>query len=386
MNNNLKDINYQLNNTQEIDEKSVNKVRIIFYWISKLIFLTSILCICYWIFSSERYVSEATILIQNTEQITSRDFDVTTLFNGMNTTNKSDQLLLSEYLLSVDMLKKLDEALNLRSHYSDNRWDIASRMWIGKYYIEWFHQYYLSRVTISFDEYSGVLHIRAQAYDPKMSYNIAKLLVEDGEKFMNEMNHALIRSQIKFLEKQVINAQEQVLQASKDLLNFQNNKGLVSPTTTVESIQSIISSLENQRTKLEMQLASLPKNLEKNHPTKKSLKKSISAIENQIKQEQVKLASKSGKSLNLLMEEEQLLQIELNFKQDIYKTSLAALEKGKMDAARSLKKVSILQQPILPEYALQPQRLYGIIVTIFLTFILIGITTLIKYIILDHVG
>lgn len=367
------------------DGKYSKQVQKIFHWISRGILVASLLCIFYWIFSSDRYVSEATILIQNTEQITTPSLDVTTLLSGMNSPNKSDQLLLSEYLLSVDMLKKLDKKLNLRAHYSDSKWDFASRMWLGKYYMEWFYQYYLSRISVTYDEISGVLRIQAQAYDPDTAHKITELLVKDGEKFMNEMSHNIAKVQVEFLNKQVNQSQEQVLYASKSLINFQNQKGLVSPKATIESINTIIAKLEEQRTELQTQLSSLPHNLDKNHPTKKSIKQSLYALEHQIKQEQLKLASTKGKPLNFLMEKEQLLQLELKFKQDIYQTSLIALEKGKMDAARAIKHVSILQKPIIPEYPLQPKRLYGIIFTLCITFLILGISNLLKFIILDHV-
>lgn len=365
--------------------KSAKYVQKIFHWISRVILIASLLSILYWTFSSDRYVSEATILIQNTEQITTPSLDVVTLLSGMGGANKSDQLLLSEYLLSVDMLKKLDKTINLRAHYSDSRWDFASRMWLGKYYLEWFYRYYLSRVSITYDEISNVLRIQAQAYDPQTAYKIADVLVQEGEKFMNEMSHVLARVQVEFLDQQVSQAHTQVLYASKKLINFQNNKGLVSPKATIESINNIITKLEDQRTKLQTQLASLPYNLDSNHPTIKSLKQSILAVEQQILHEQVKLASTSGKSLNALMEEEQLLQLDLNFKKDIYKASIIALEKGKMDIARTIKHISILQHPLFPEYALQPRRIYGIIVTICITLLVIGISILLKNIIIDHV-
>lgn len=365
--------------------KSTLQVKKIFHWISRGIFAVSLLCILYWIFSSERYVSEATILIQNTEQITTPSLDVTTLLSGMGGPNKSDQLLMSEYLLSVDMLQKLDKTLNLRAHYSNSKRDFASRMWLGKYYIEWFYHYYLSHVSVIYDEMSGVLRIQAQAYDPETAHKIVQLLVHDGEKFMNEMSHALAKSQIEFLDKQVSQSQSQVLNASKALLKFQNQKGMVSPKATVENINAIISKLEGQRTELETQLASLPPSLKRNHPTKKSLEQSLIAVEHQIKQEQIKLASTSGNPLNTLMEEEQLLQMDLKFKQDLYQTSLVALEKGKMDVARAIKHVSILQHPTFPEYAMQPRRIYCLILTISLMILILGIVNLLKNIILDHV-
>ena len=365
--------------------KSSKLVQKIFHLISIIILAVSLLCVFYWVFSSDRYVSEATILIQNTEQINSSSLDFTTLLSSIGGPNKSDQLLLSEYLLSVDMLKKLDKALNLRAHYSDSKWDFASRMWLGKYYLEWFHRYYLSRVSVTYDEISGVLRIQSQAYEPSIAYKITQLLVQDGEKFMNEMSHDLARVQVEFLNSQIEQSQKEVINASKNLINFQNQKGLVSPKATIESIHIIITKLEEQRTKIQTQIASLPHSLEKNHPTRKSLEQSLLAIEHQINQEQIKLASTKGNTLNLLMEKEELLKLELKFKKDIYQTSLIALEKGKMDAARTLKHISILQQPIIPEYALQPRRIYNSIVTICITFLILGITNLLKQIILDHV-
>jgi chain length determinant protein len=365
--------------------QSARRIEKLFRWIIRSILLMSLLTVGYWIFSSDRYVSEATVIIQNTEQIGVPTLDIATVLGGIGGVSRPDQLLLREHLLSVDMLKKLDAALNLRAHYSDSQRDIASRMWFKDASIEWFHRHYLSRVEVTFDDYAGVLRIRAQAYDAATAQAIAAMLVKEGERFMNEMSHALARAQVDFLDKQVALAQEQVLQSTKALLDFQNQKGLASPRATVESIYAIIAKLEGQRTELQTQLASLPRNLDRNHPTKKSLQQSLQAVERQIAREHAKVASPSGKPLNSLVEEEQRLELDLKFKQDLYKTSLVGLEKGRMDAARTLKQVSVLQMPVLPEYAWEPRRIYGVIATLCITLLVIGIINLLKAVILDHV-
>ena len=369
----------------EQDGQSTLRVNTVFRWLIRFILLLSLLTMCFWLFSSDRYVSESIVIVQNTEQISAPNVDLMTMLGGIGKANSSDQLLLREHLLSVDMLNKLDAALDLRSHYSDSRWDFASRLWFKDASIEWFHRHYLSRVFVEYDDYAGVLRISAQAYDAGTAKAIASMLVNEGERFMNEMSHALARTQVEFLEKQVALAHTQVLQASKVLLDFQNQKGLISPKATVESIHTIIGKLEGQRTELQTQLASLPRNLDRNHPTRKSLQQSLAAVERQIAQEQAKLASTSGRPLNSLMEKEQLLQLDLNFKQDLYKTSLVALEKGRMDAARALKHVSVLQAPVLAEYAWQPQRIYGVVATLCITLLVLGIINLLKAVILDHV-
>lgn len=365
--------------------QSALRVNIFFRWLVRFILFLSLLTTCYWLFSSDRYVSEGIVIVQNTEQVSAPSIDLMTMLGSAITANSSDQLLLREHLLSVDMLNKLDNALDLRSHYSDSCWDFASRLWFKDASIEWFHRHYLSRVSVEYDDYAGVLRISAQAYDAKTAKAIADMLVSEGERFMNAMGHALAKTQVEFLEKQVALAHAQVLQASKALLEFQNQKGLVSPKATVESIHSIIGKLEGQRTELQTQLASLPRNLDSNHPTRNTLQQSIAAVERQIAEEQAKLASTSGSPLNTLMEKEQLLQLDLTFKQDLYKTSLVALEKGRMDAARALKHVSVLQTPVLAEYAWQPRRIYGVIVTLCVTLLVLGIMNLLKAVILDHV-
>ena len=365
--------------------RSTRRVQTIFRWIIRAILAASLLIMVYWLLASDRYVSESIVIIQNTEQAGVPSFDISTMLGSVGGISKPDQLLLREHLLSVDMLKKLDAALDLRGHYSSTERDFASRMWFRDASIEWFHQHYLSRVSVEYDDYAGVLRISAQAYDAATAQAIAAMLVKEGERFMNEMSHALARAQVDFLEKQVALAQSQVLQASKALLDFQNQKGLASPKATLESIHAIIGKLEGQRTELQTQIAALPRNLDRQHPTRKSLLQSLEAVERQIAQEQAKLASTSGKPLNSLVEEEQLLQLDLTFKQDLYKTSLVALEKGKMDAARALKQVSVLQRPLLPEYAMQPRRIYGIVATLCITLLIIGIVNLLKAVILDHV-
>lgn len=369
----------------EREGRGTQQVQAAFRWVVYGILFISVCSLGYWLFASDRYVSEATVIIQNTEQVGVPSLDMAVMFGGSGGASRPDQLLLREHLLSVDMLNKLDATLDLRSHYSSSQRDFASRMWSKDTSVEWFHRHFLSRVKVEFDDYAGVLRIRAQAYDAATAQNIARMLVNEGERYMNELSHALARAQVGFLDKQVILAQEQVLQASKNLLDFQNQKGLASPKVTVESIYTIIARLEGQRTELQTQLASLPHTLDLNHPTRKSLQQGLQAVERQITQEQAKLASTSGESLNSLVEEEQRLQLELEFKQDLYKTALVGLEKGRMDAARTLKQVSVLQTPVMPEYAWEPRRMYGVAATLCIMLLVIGVVNLLKAVILDHV-
>lgn len=350
------------------------------------VLLASVLTALYWlVMASDRYVSEVSVITQRTDQVTGQSFDFSTLVAGAGVSTRPDQLLLREYLLSIDMLHTLDSELDLRGHYSDPQRDWLSRMWGRDRELEWFHRHYLSRTEVEFDDYAGVLRIKAQAYDPATAKAITGILVREGESFMNRMAHELADVQVTFLAAQVEEAQERVMQTRQALLEFQNASGMVSPQAVAESIAAIIARLESQRTDLQTQLAALPARLDANHPNIVRLKQSIEAVDRQIARERAKLASPSGNTLNYTVEAFQRLEMDVSFAQDIYKTALVALERGRMDATRTLKKVSVLQEASLPEYPLQPRRIYNAIVTLLLGLVLAGIIKLLESIVMDHV-
>lgn len=350
----------------------------------RLTLIGAVMAAAYWLLiASDRYVSEASVIIRKTDSVAASSPDLSLLIAGIAGINRTDQLLLREYLLSVDMLKKLDAKLNLKAHYGDWMRDWISRMWLNE--IEWFYRYYLSRITIEYDDYAGVLRIKTQAYDAEMAQAIADMLVREGEHYMNQIGHELAQTQVTFLITQVDLAQLRFQQASQKLLAFQNQKGLLSPQTTAESLNVLIAKLEEQRAQLQTQLASLPKNLNRDHPNIVMLKQSLAAIDQQIDEEKAKLANPAGKTLNITMEEFQRLQMEVTFTQDLYKAALTALEKGRIDATRMLEKVSVLQTPTLAEYPMEPRRIYNAVITLLFGLMLVGILKMLESIVLDHV-
>lgn len=371
-------------------EKSEKKVALfvrIFQLTVWLIGIAGLLSIPYWLLiASDRYVSEARVLLQKTDQLSGlAAVDLTSVVSGSGGPNRGDQLLLREYLLSVDMLKKLDAAFDLRAHYSDTKMDLGSRMWFEKPPMERFYRYWLSRIDVVYDDYSGVLNIRAEAYDPKMAQDIVDMLIKDGESHMNRIAHELAQIQVQFLASQVTLTHDRLLNASHALIEFQNKQGLVSPKEQVESLSILISKLEAQRTDIQTQLDSLPASLNANHPTILMLKKSLKSIDDQITKKRDFLTSPARRTLNYKVEEFQRLEMELGFVQDVYKTALSGLERGRTDASRTLKKISVFQSPTVPDFPLAPRRPYNTLVSLMIAAALASIVKLMESIIRDHV-
>lgn len=339
----------------------------------------------YWLFiASDRYVSEAHVIIQRTDiNGGSQRVDLSNVF-GLSDSNRNDQMLLRDYLLSVDMLKRIDSKLNLKAHYSDGSHDLLSRMWFKQPSIEWFHRHFLSRVSVVYDDYDGVLTIKAQAYDPKTANAIVKNLVDDGSFYMNQLAQKLAYSQVVFLENQVTKLADESIQARNAMLDYQNKKKMVSPEAETENMLNIIAKLKQERAELETQKNALKAYLVAKHPNIVIIDQKIASIDAQIRDQQSKLTSPHEVTLNKTVEEYQRLELQAGIAQEVYKSALSALERGRIEAIRTIKTVSIIQAPTFPEYPLEPRRIYNVFVTILLSFLIAGLINLALAILRDH--
>jgi capsular polysaccharide transport system permease protein len=344
----------------------------------------SLLAAVYWLLiASDFYVSEAHVIIQKTEINAAPSIDFASLL-GNTAPSSADQLLLRDHLLSTDMLGVLEAKLHLREHYSDWRRDPLSRIWFSGMPVEKFQAYFRDRVTVDFDEYTGVLVIRAQAFDAPTAQAIAAEMVAEGERHMNGMGHALAREQVAFLEREVQALNERATAARQAVLDFQNRNNLASPASATETLQAIIARLEGQLTELQTRRSALLGYLVPGSPSIQEVDLQIDAVRNQLEQEGKRLASPEGNTLNRTLEQYQRLELEAGFAQDLYRTALAALERGRIEATRTLKKVSVLQSPLLPEYPLQPRRLYNATVFLVLSLLVAGMLNLVIVIVRDH--
>ena len=280
---------------------------------------SSFLVGAYWLLiASDRYVSEAHIVVQRTDTAGAVSADLTSLISGASNAERTDQLLLRDHLLSPDMLRKLDEALKLRAHYSDSRRDPLTRLWFQDASMEWFHRHYQERVSIEFDEYAGILLIKAQAYDPKIAHAITSLLVQEGERFMNDLARQLARDQVAFLESEVARMHQRVTETRRAVVDYQSRKGMASPQASAESLAVVVANLEGQRTALQTQRAALQAYLVPNHPNIVQLNQQIAAVEHQIAQEQGRIAGPNGKTLTRSAEEFQRLEMEALFAVEVF--------------------------------------------------------------------
>lgn len=358
------------------------------FWRRNLLLSTAVAAIVlagvYWgLIASDRYVSEARVIIQRTDLNGGASMDFSSLLAMGAGTSRADQLLMRDHLLSLDILRELEQQLQLREHFS-SQGDWLSRLWDEQAPLEEFLPYFRSRVSVELDDYAGVLSIRAQANTPEMARAIAAAMVAEGERTMNAIGHALAQEQVSFLENQVQAMSQRAQKARSALLDFQNSKGLVSPQATAENVTAIVNRLEAQLAELQTRRTGMLGYLQPDNANVVELGLQIDAVQRQISTEKARLTAPGGKTLNATVEEYGRLEMEAKFAQEVFQSSLVALEKGRVEATRTLKKISVLQSAGLPEYPLQPRRLYNFIVFTITALMLAGVLQLLSAIVKDH--
>lgn len=346
-----------------------------------LAFAAIILVSFYWlVLAQDRYLSRAIVVLES-PQIAAPEISFASMLTGSK--NDRDLLLLREHLLSVDMLRQVQDKLDFRRHYSENG-DVFASLFDAEAPIEDLHEYYLSRVEVEMDEYAGVLNIEVEAFTPEFARDMVALLLEAGEAHMNEMGRRLAEEQVRFLEQQLLRLEERLDVARADMLAFQNREGLVSPTGTVESLNHVVAGLEGELARLQAQRQALASFQSNQSPEMRKVQAEITALRDQITRQRDRLAQATGKSLNLVSSEYQTLELKAQFAQETYSRALAALENTRLEAARKLKQVSVLQSPLLPEYSTRPERLYNTAVFAIVTLFLALILSMLILIVRDH--
>ncbi|MGY0585793.1 MAG: hypothetical protein ACW7DS_14015 [Paraglaciecola chathamensis] len=338
----------------------------------------------YWgLIASDRYISEANVVLES-PQIASPTLDFQTLLSGSGSGNSSDMLLLRDYLLSVDMLKKIDTEFAFRGHYANSDIDFISSLASTDVPIEELHAYYLKQISVELDDYAHVLRIKVSAFSPEMAQKMAFFLLKSGEQHMNDMGQRLASEQVAFLEKQVSQLNDIFHASRQDILTYQNEKGLISPSGTLENINTVVASLSAKLATLRAQRIAEMSYQSKKSAEVRRLDAEIAALSEQIEIERSRMAQSSGLALNVLSAEYQTLELKMDFALQSYSGALAALEGTRIEAARKLKQVSILQNPTFPEYSVEPRRFYNIIVFMIISIFLTLIFQMLLLIVKDH--
>jgi capsular polysaccharide transport system permease protein len=325
-----------------------------FIWVVSLILLS--FSFVYWFFlATDKYETTAVVVLESPQ--VSAGISMQSILTGSSASTE-DMLLLREFLLSYDMMDLVSGKYRFFDHYRNESINIFSRL--GEHTTnQENYEYYRDVITVELDDYSKVLKLKVSSYDPVFSKEILEFIIIQGEKKMNELGRDLAQDQVDFLEKQVEELNERLYTAEQTVLDYQNKHLTLSPSIKIENIENVVSVLEQELSKKKSELKVLLSYQSDSSPSVKSKLNEIKALENQILEERNKTTNKYGNALNNASSEFEMLKLKAEFAKDNYSSALMALENTRIESIRKLKKLSILQNPILLKESNAPDRFYN---------------------------
>ncbi|MCP1267572.1 sugar transporter [Aeromonas hydrophila] len=328
--------------------------------------------------ASDRYVSQASLIIKQADQLKMMPDALSML--GLGGSNHQDVLVIQDYLKSWDMLNTLDKKLQLKQHYQSDSADLFSRLPADASREE-FLAFYRDHLTVSLDELSGVLTVSLQAFEPEYAKQVVALMLKESEGFINRLSRQVAVEQLKFVESQVARSHERLLSEREKMLAFQNQHQLMSPEATSTAMMGVVSELEAELVRQDAELKRLQIYMNPNAPDVVAVKDRVDALTRQLAQEKQRLTGSEKQALNEVNADYQAVQVQTQLAADVYKTGLVSMEQARVEAYRKLKHLLVVSQPSLSEEAEYPRRLYnlatiGVLLCLFYGLVVMGLATL----------
>jgi len=348
-----------------------------------IVFVIPLLALTYFqlFIATDRFQSETSIIITK-ENSSVATFDVS--FLGLpSSADDKDAKVISEFITSRDMLKYLDEKLQIRSHYSASRVDWYYRL-PNTASFEDFYSYMQNYVAVSYDGEAKILHVSVQAFDENFAKAVLDAIIARSQEFIDKLNERVSNEQTRFFDVKLIESEARMKEAKETLLKFQKDNRLLTTASEGTLIMANIGALEQELSKKRSELDSVGKDLAPTAPRLISLRSDIDALEGQVRLEKERLSGNETSSISDLDSQYGEIQLNLEFVTTMYKSNLAQLEQARIEAARRLKFLIVVAQPSLSDDSQYPNRPYILMTAAVILLVAFFISSLLLTIIREH--
>jgi capsular polysaccharide transport system permease protein len=333
--------------------------------------------------ASPRYESQAQLIVKEPNGMSTLDPAMAVMSGFGLSSDNSDTQLVKSYIHSNDMLAFLESELNISLHFSDNQYDLISRL-SASASRETQLKFFLDKVAIEIEEKSQVITIKAQSFEPEVAHQLTQVIVKRAEWYINEVSRNLAKEQLDFVQQEHALIQKKWRDAKSVLLEFQRRYNLLDPEAEGLALQQISYQLEGQITVKKTELRALSISMSKDAPLALQAKVELDSLIQQLDKERSRLTEAStiadiGSSEPSSMGVGQILakysdyKIELELALQGYTSSLISLEKSRIEAYRQLKYLVVVETPTVPEEAAYPDIQYNLVLMLVLQIMLFGI-------------
>lgn len=283
----------------------------------------------------------------------------------------ADSDVLYEFIQSQEIVERVDARLDLRGHFS-RHWDTdkAFAIWPDAT-IEDLVWYWDRVVRISYDQGTGLIELRALAYDPEYARALARAIVAESQEMINALSEAARADATRYAEADLEEAVERLKAAREALTAFRTRTSIVDPEADLQGRMGVMNNLQQQLAQALIDLDLLRDTTNAADPRVTQAQRRIEVIRERILRERENLTESDGtrsavaEDYPQLLAEYESLNVDREFAEQSYRAALTALDAARANAARQSRYLATFVEPTLAQSPEYPQR-----------FVLTGLTAL----------
>lgn len=362
------------------------------HWAVLLSFVATVLLplvifgIYLWGVAEDRYASTVGFIVRQEEGQSGSELlgGLSALTGG---TSSVDGDVLYEFIRSQDLVRRIDDRLQLRDYYSSFwRTDPLFALWPDAT-IEDMLWYWGRVVRVSYNQSTGLTELRIQAFDPQMAQAIAVEVVGESQAVVNALNEQARADAIRYADLELTEAENRLRSARAALTEFRIRTQIVDLEADIQARMGVVSNLQQRLATELVAFDELSTTTNRDDPRVGQAERRIQVIRDRISDERRTFATTevlgTGEDYPTLMSEFEGLSVERAFAEEAFRAALAARDAARADAVRQSRYLATYVSPTLAESPGFPQRFVLLALAALFSCLVWSISVLVYYSIRD---
>lgn len=299
-----------------------------------------------------------------------------------------DTQILTNYMMSREMVERINEQLDLRKIYSRPDADWWARFDPSKK-IEDLEKYWRSRVDAGLDSQLSIITLQVRAFSPQEALAITTKIIEIAEEKVNRLTERAREDALRDAKTEMARSEARLTDAELALRDARNKTGVIVGEATSRAIDQVLAALRIELARMQRDLAVLLKSVRPDAPQVRILKRQIDNVNAQIVEYMSQIGNTSADGSATLADRMATLshkQSELEVAQKLYASSAVNYESARIDSETRHGYLIPFMKPTLAQKSLYPRRwLNWSLITfpaLLLWAVLVGLAVLVR----DHMA
>lgn len=273
--------------------------------------------------------------------------------------SSSDTDILYEYIQSQELVQLVDNKLDLRFVFAGSKADpVFSFNPKGR--IEDLKDYWKRMTSIEYDSGTGLIEFKARAFSAQDAQAITTVVFSQSSDIVNRLSAIAREDTIRYAQEDLDISIERLKQARESMTAFRANSQILDPSEDIQSQMGLIESLQGQLAEALISLQLLRETTTDTDSRIDYANKRIAIITDLIAEQRRQFGlsgeGAAGNDFISLIAEYERLNVDQEFAEEAYTSSLAAFYLAQAEAQRKSRYLAAYIQPSLAQTAEYPRR------------------------------